>query len=567
MLTAILGTLARCSPIDADPDADLRRSLGFLDAEVSPETVATAGYGAAGVVAALAVPVIVLVPGRWFRTTLLAAVAAALVAAHALRRGPVVLARARRTAALGDAPGLVARAVLRMQIEPAVETAAGFAARTGRGPLAESLDGHVRRADGTPRSGLAGFADEWDAWFPAITRATHLIAAAAAAPSGERSRTLDRALTAALDGTRDRMAAFASDVHAPATGLYAFGVLLPLALVAVVPAAGVAGAPVTLPLFVFAYDAVLPLGLVSGSAWLLLRRPVAFPPPAVSRSHPDVPDRRWPPVAIGGAAGALAAAGSALLLPVWTAWVAGVGVGVGATLVRWYRPIVEVRERVRSVEEGLVDALYLVGRRVAEGEAVESAVERAAEEVGGATGEVLTAASRRGRQLGVGVRESFLGEYGALADVPSPRTRSTAALLAIAAVEGRPAGRAVVAMADHVEELQTVEREAQRELARVTGTLRSTASAFGPLVAGTTVALAGGIGGADLGGSALPVPGLGLAVGAYVLLLAVVLAALSAGLEHGLDRAVVGYRAGRALCSATLVYLVAFAAGGALVNV
>ena len=565
MLTGLLRSLARWSPLDGDPDEDLRRSLGFLDAAVRPETVAAAGYGAALAVAALAVPVLVVVPGRWLHAALLAAVAAALSVGYAVRRGPVVLARARRTAALGDAPGLVARAVLRMQIEPAAETAAAFAAETGRGPLAESLAAHVRRADGTPRAGLSGFADEWDAWFPAFNRSTHLLAAAAAAPTGERARTLDRALTAALDGTRERMAAFASDVHAPATGLYAFGVLLPLALVAVVPAAGVAGAPVTLPLFVFAYDAVLPLGLVAGSAWLLLRRPVAFPPPSVSRSHPDVPNRRWPPVALGVAAGGLGAAGSALFLPAWTAWIAAVGAGVGAALVCWYRPIVEVRSHVRSVEDGLVDALYLVGRRVAEGEAVETAVERAGGEVGGATGEVLTAASRRGRQLGVGVRESFLGDYGALADVPSPRTRSTAALLAIAATEGRPAGRAVVAMADHVEELQTVEREARHELARVTGTLRSTASAFGPLVAGTTVALAGGIGGADLGGSALTVAGLGLAVGVYVLLLATVLAALSAGLKHGLDRAVVGYRTGRALCSATVVYLVAFAAGGALV--
>jgi len=198
MLTGLLRSLARWSPLDGDPDEDLRRSLGFLDAAVRPETVAAAGYGAALAVAALAVPVLVVVPGRWLHAALLAAVAAALSVGYAVRRGPVVLARARRTAALGDAPGLVARAVLRMQIEPAAETAAAFAAETGRGPLAESLAAHVRRADGTPRAGLSGFADEWDAWFPALTRSTHLLAAAAAAPTGERARTLDRAPTAAI---------------------------------------------------------------------------------------------------------------------------------------------------------------------------------------------------------------------------------------------------------------------------------------------------------------------------------------------------------------------------------
>ncbi|WP_135533360.1 type II secretion system F family protein [Halostella pelagica] len=565
MLSELLRTLARWSPYGGTASDDLRRSLGFLDATVDADTVVSAGYGAALVVAVLAAPVVLLVPPSVRPATVVFGLAVALGVAHAVHRGPVVLAAARRTAALGDAPGIVGRAVLRMRITPAPETATAFAARTGRGPLATSLRAHVRSAAGTPRAGLAGFADEWEEWFPALVRSTHLLTAAANAPPGERSRTLNRALTAVLDGTRDRMAAFASDIHAPATGLYAFGVLLPLALVAVVPAASVAGAPVSLPLFVVVYDVALPLVLVGASGWLLLRRPVAFPPPAVTRSHPDVPDRRWPPLAFGTLTGVAAAVAAAAFLSVWTAPIALVGVGVGATLVAWYRPITSVRAHVRAVESGLVDALYLIGRRVGEGAAVETAIEQAGDELSDETGEVLTAAVRRQRQVGVGVRESFLGEYGALADVPSPRTRSTAALLSLAASEGRPAGQAVVAMADHVEELQSVEREARHELARVTGTLQTTASVFGPLVAGVTVSLAGGIGGSDLGGTALPPAGLGLAVGVYVLFLAVVLAAVGTGLERGLDRPLVGYRVGKSLCAATLVYLAAFAVGGQLV--
>ncbi|WP_121822210.1 type II secretion system protein [Halostella salina] len=565
MLTGLCRALARLSPADPSPSEELRRSLGFLDADVSAETVVDAGYGAALVVAAVGVVAAAFVPESLFPAVAVCTLAFALGTAHAVHRGPVVAAAARRTAALGDAPGIVGRAVLRMRITPAAETATAFAARTGRGPLARSLRDHVRAAEGTPRTGLAGFADEWDEWFPALARSTHLLLAAAAAPAGERSRTLDRALTAVLDGTRDRMAAFASDVRAPATALYAFGVLLPLSLVAAVPAASVAGLPVTLPLFAFVYDCLLPVGLLGVSGWLLLRRPVAFPPPVVSRSHPDVPTRRWPPLAAGGGAGVLTAVASVALLPGWTAPVAGVGVGVGVTLVAWYQPIVAVREHVRAVEAGLVDALYLVGRRVAEGAAAESAVARASEEVGGEMGDVLAGATRRQRQLGVGVRESFLGEYGALADVPSPRVRSAAALLALAASEGKPAGSAVVATADHVEELRTVEREARHDLSRVTGTLGHTAALFGPLVAGVTVALAGGIGGTEFGEPALPPAGLGVAVGAYVLLLAAILSALGAGLEAGLDRPLVGYRVGLALCAATPTFLGAFAVARLLV--
>jgi len=573
-----LRALAGLWPRRVDVEApDLDRSLRFLGWSVRAGTVVAAGY-VAGVVAALAAvpPLVVLFGVGPLSPPVACAVGVAVV--HAVHRAPVVTARVRRTRALGEAPGVLVRAVLRMRIEPTTESAAAFAARTGRGRLAESLGGHVERARSTPRSGLSSFAGEWSEWFPALRRATGLVIAAADAPPGERGRTLDRATRAVLDGTRDRMTAFAKETRAPATALYAFGVLLPLALVAVLPAARVAGVGVSLPAVVVAYDLLLPAAVAAGSAWLLLRRPVAFPPPSVDRSHPDVPTRRWPPV-VGGAVGGV---GAWLALPVafprWTAPVGAVGVGVGAALVWYCRPAVTVQRRVRAVESGLSDALYLVGRRVTEGEAVETAVERAATELSGETAAVFAAAARVGRRLRVDLWESLLGPRGALADVPSSRARGAAALLSTAAEEGEPAGRAVTSMADHLDELERVEREARRELARVTGTLRHTAAVFGPLVAGATVAVAGrldvegGVGPAApgatetaAGAASLPVGGLGLSIGVYVLFLATVLSALSTGLRRGLDPALVGYRVGWALLSATAVFLVTLRVASALV--
>jgi Flp pilus assembly protein TadB len=369
-------------------------------------------------------------------------------------------------------------------------------------------------------------------------------------------------MDAILDGTRDRMAAFAEEVRGPTTALYAFGVLLPLALVAVLPAARVAGLPLSIPVLVALYDVVLPAVLVGAGAWLLVRRPAAFPPPEVSREHPEVPDRSWLTLGTGACVGAgmLALVGTAPL-PDWTRWPAAVGLAVGAGLVVRFRPVKLVRDDARAVEAHLTDALYLVGRRVSDGEAVESAIAAAAPEVAGRTGELLAETAGVQRRLRVGVREAFLGEYGALADVPSPQARSVAALLAIAAREGRPAGRAVVSMADHVEDLQRVEREARRELASVTGTLRNTAGVFGPLVGGATVALADGMAAGTLG-KPLPTAALGLAVGSYVLLLAGILTALATGLERGFDRALVGYRVGLALCSAVGAFLAGFVGAG-----
>jgi len=526
------------------------------------------GIAAAAVVAVLAVATAVAVAPA----ALAPGVALAAGVGYAAYRAPAVLAGARRRGAVGAAPAVISRAVLYMRVSPAAERAAAFAAEGGEGPLSASLAEHVRRARGTPATGLAAFGERWGTAAPSLRRATALVESAAAAPPVDRRRTLDRATTAVLEGARERTADAVADLRGPVTALYAFGVLLPLALVAVLPAARVAGLPATLPVVVAVDDVLLPAALCLAAGWLLARRPATFPPTPVPPDHPDLPDRRWPAPVAGAVAGAASWTAAGALVAAWSRPVAAAGVGAGVALVVRFRPAAAVRERVRAIEAGLPDALYLVGRRVAEGTAVEAAVERAAPAVDGPMGDVLAAAARRQRQLRIGLGEAFDAEDGALAAVPSRRTRDATALLAVAAREGRPAGRAVVAVADHLEELRSVERAARRDLRRVTGTLGTTAAVFGPLVAGTTVALAEATGGRTLGPgpasasatSALPTAGLGLAVGAYVILLAAVLTALAAGIERGFDRAVVGYRVGGALCAATIVFLVAFAVAGRL---
>ncbi len=560
--------LARLYPWSVEPSEELDRALGFLGTTVAPETVVRAGYGAA----LACVPIVgigVVLSPAWLRPLVgLGGMVALVGLIHVVHAVPQVLSTARRTRALGEAPALVSRAVLRMRLTPATESAAAFAAETGHGPLAASLREHVRRAAGTPRSGLADFTAEWNEWFPALRRALLLVESAGTAPAGERERTLDRGIDAVLDGARDEMSAFAASLQGPATALYAFGVLLPLALVALLPAVGTTGVSVPLAAIVLVYDLLLPGVLLAASVWLLVRRPVTFPPPRISRSHPALPARRWPPVVAGGVTAAVSGFVSVVVLADWTVPLAAVGSGIGATLVGHYRPVKAVRDRVAAVEDGLADALYHVGRRVEEGQAVETAIASAAEEVTDATGQVFADAAHRQRQLKIGVREAFLGEFGALATLPSTRGRSTATLLALAAREGKPTGGAIVDMADHVEELATVERDARHQIGQVTSTLANTAAVFAPLVAGATVALADGMtmgsGGQMTATGGPGTAGLGLSVGVYVLVLAALLTTLATGLSRGLDRALVGYRVGWAVLAATATYLASFYASGLL---
>lgn len=559
-------------PWGVDPDPELDRALAYLGADVDAGTLERAARVVAAGAVAVAVGVgAVLGTVRGASDPVTVAVASAIAAVGVAvpvvaDRCPKFLATMARTRALGEAASLVGRAALSLRVDPTVERAAAFAADTGTGPLARSLGQHAERAAGTPRTGFDGFVREWGERFPALSRAVARLDAAAAAPASERDRHLDRAVEAALDGVREELASFTSEIRGTVAALYAFGVLLPLALIGVLPAANAAGVRLSLPMVVVLYDVVLPLVVVVAGAWLLARRPVAFPPPRVGREHPDTPDGRLHVVIgglVGGAVGALAAT---WLVDPWAVPVAAVGLGAGAALVADAHAPKRVHERVRAVEADLHDACYLVGRRVAAGEAVETALADAAERVTGATAALLNDAARRHRRLGTTVGGALDGDHGALATLPSRRSRAVANLFDLAATEGQPAGEALVATAEHLEELRRVEREARRELSKITDTLTNTAAVFGPVVGGATVALSARVARtgttAQFGGGSLPTAELGVAVGGYVLWLAVALTVLSTGLTRGLDRTLVGHRAGVALCLATTCYLVAYVGAG-----
>lgn len=399
-----------------------------------------------------------------------------------------------------------------------------------------------------------------------------LIRAASNAPPDRRGRSLDRALSTVTAGTADRMAAFAGEVRGPVTGLYAFGVLLPLALVALLPAARVAGFPVTPLAMALLYVGLLPVGLAVAGGWLLLRRPVAFPPTSVGPSHPAVTDRRPHAVAAGVGVALCGWILAAWTVAPWSGVLAAAGFGTGSVLVIYARSRRTVHARARDIESGLADALSAVGADVAEGVSVERAIADAGETVPGATGDAFDRAARRMETLRIGVREAFLGAGGPFAELPSPRARSAAVLLAIAAREGRPAGDVVLELADQIDDLRELERAAVRDLSRVTRTLANTAAVFGPLVGGATVALAAGIGAEPVGLAGtetepIPIATLGRIVGTYVLLLAVVLTALATALERGLDRTLLAHRVGLALPVAAATYLAAFVATRRLLGI
>lgn len=492
-------------------------------------------------------------------------IALAALAAYATWYAPSTVETYRRRTAVGAVPEVVAYAVLQARLTPSLERAARFAGTQAGGLLGRDLAA-IGSGEATGRTGWESFAADWSTFDETLPRAVSLLAAGIESAPPARNALLDRALDTALSGSRERVATFATAIRAPATGIYAFGVLLPLAMVGLLPVAASAGVGVSPFAIAVLYDGVIPVGLLAASGWLAARRPAVSRPPSglASLRSPRSPRRT---VLLGVGAGVAAGVVGFVALPTWAIWIVVPGAALGTAAVYWFEPVRERRRRVESIEVGLPDAVSLVGHRLAAGEPLESAVAVVGERTTGETAAVFREGTRVHRRLRVTVPEAFTSPVGALSGFDSSRSETAIALLAAAARNGTAGGETLVDVAGYLRSLDDVEREARRALARTTDTLRQTALVFGPAIAGVTVALATGMGSLGESGQAVPVPALGVAVGVYVLSLAVLLPALSVVLERGLDGAVVGHRVGVALLTASTVYPVTFLAARTVVQV
>lgn len=152
-----------------------------------------------------------------------------------------------------------------------------------------------------------------------------------------------------------------------------------------------------------------------------------------------------------------------------------------------------LRTRVHAVEGDFPDALYLVGRAISEGGAIESALARAATSVPGETGDLLDETIGIQCHLRVGAVKSFHDKYGIFKSTSDPRVAGVTTFLSLVASKSRSADRAIISMTDQPSVLTQLDTKVHRELASVAEALSNMAAVFGPLVTGATAALADGM--------------------------------------------------------------------------
>ncbi|WP_049934091.1 hypothetical protein [Halarchaeum acidiphilum] len=545
---AFVRVAARLPEVPVPVPADLDETLDALDWRAAPADVArVAALFVALAAGSVSLAVVAPLPA-------LVLAAYVLAGACAARHAPSLALALRESRLVGAVPGSSPVSPSASGSNPP-RRRGGVRRRDGRDALADALTRAVRATAGTPETPLDAVAPTLPT--PGLRRAVALVRAAVETPAADRGRVLDRALSAAHDATERHVRTGTRAVRGPVNAVYAFGVILPLALVGLVPVAPAAGVALPLGLVAVCYDAVLPLALLAVAAWALANRPAVFP---AGRADATADRDRRRAVLAGLGAGALAALGCVALGVAWALPVSVPCCAVGVALAVATRASVAVDERADAVADGLPDVTAVVGRRLAAGDPPETAVAAVGDALPGPAGELFAAADRTRRALGRPLDAAFFGRRGVIGPEHGPRVAGTVRLVLDAATGGAAGGRVLTEVADGLDAVHRLETEARADLADLVDTLVRTGGLFAPAIAGATVTLAGHVGTFAGTGAALPVPTLGLIVGAYVAWSAVVLTALAVCLDRGVRPAPLCHRVGSCLASAGACYACAAAA-------
>lgn len=523
---------------------------------------------------------------------------------------PKIHAKFLKIHTLGDIPEIQSYIVMSMKLVPNMERAIIFAAENSFRPLARDLkklvwDIHIRTFSSIDEA-LIAFSNQWGKNSEYFKRSIHLVKSSTSEPDeAQRIMTLNKSLDIVLEGTENLMDAFASKLKTPTYVLFSIFILIPLALVALIPAVSIVGVRINTLILVLIYNIGLPVFTFFYSEFILMQRPATFSPPKISAKHPDLFNissiRKKTIIAALAAGTGVGFSGylllyysnpfnimskeamSGLILPTFPAvWAIAVIITIYCLGV--YIPYKKIRDDVKQIESEFADAMFILGRRISEGRSAEEAFMHTSETMKGSKiGEAFADISKNLSSMRTTLHGAiFNEEYGAFRDIYSDRVHTIMKLLTESVHKSHEAaGMAIIKLADHLKELQDVEANIIRTLFDITSTMRSTAIIFAPLIAGVTLALSEVIQKILLNiskesrnlpdeyniGDFMTEAGTGitqsvppdiflLVVGIYMILLVIILTRFAGGIEYGDDRPQFMYDLGQTLPMSIMTFTI-----------
>jgi hypothetical protein len=523
---------------------------------------------------------------------------------------PKIHSKFMKIHSLGDIPEIQSYIVMSMKLVSNIERAIIFAAENSTRPLANDLkkliwDIHIRTFSNIDEA-LITFANLWGKNSEYFKRSLHLVKSSVNEPDeAQRLITLNKSLDIVLEGTKNMMDSFSARLKTPTYILYSIFILIPLALVALIPAVSIVGVRIDTVTLVLIYDIILPLATFFYSEYILLQRPATFAPPHISDRHPElsnISSIKKLTVACALLVGAFVCASGYILLFMGNPFGIISQEAMSGLLPRtfpviWaitsiitiyclgvYTPYKKIRDGIKQIESEFADSLFILGRRISEGRSAEEAFGHTSETMKGAKiGEIFADVSKNLTCIRTTLHGAiFNEEYGAFRDVYSDRVHTTMRMFTESVHKSNEAaGMAIIKLADHLKELQEVEDNIKRALYDVTSTMRATAMIFAPLIGGVTLALSEVIQKIllniskeaqhlpeefDFGGmmkdagtgmaQSVPPDTFLLIIGLYMVILVIILTRFAGGIEYGGDRPQFMYDLGQMLPMSIFVFTI-----------
>lgn len=546
-----------------------------------------------------------------------------LVVLNLIAGYPKTHARYIQIRSLGDIPEILSYLVMYLKLVPNLENSVMFAASESSTTLAGDLrklvwDMEIRLYHGIDDA-LTDFALRWGRWSEYFKRSLHLIRSSLQ-QKDEASRiiTLDRALDVSLEGTKETMNQFANRLHQPTVILYSIGIMIPLSLVAMLPAAGLVGVQITIIQIFLLYDVLLPLFIFLYTRKILLLRPAAFHPCTIPSKHPDLMFlNKKKQLFIAILSGSIVASPGVVFLvlpvifssgtpsdligfiadpqglntffPVTLFFIWALATSVSLYCIPVYHPYKKIRDEIKQMEQEFSDALYILGKRLSEEKSPEESFAYAASAMKGSLiSEVFRQTSYNLIALHTNLHDALYStEYGSLQHIYSDRIKAIFSLFVEGTKKSQNAVSAsLIRIADHLKQLQEVEKKITDMLYELTTTLRSTVTMFAPLIAGVTLAITLLISqilesitltnsSESVNGLPLSVPGMSqtfmmenirpeyfvLVIGIYLIELVVLLTWFTNGLSEGDEKATFMYSLGRIMPLSITVFSVTIILG------
>ena len=529
---------------------------------------------------------------------------------------------------MGQMVDAVSYMAMSMRLTPSMHKAVLFAARNVSDPLAARLrqvivDVELRKFDSLEDAfmDLARTYDPGNEEFQQALRS--LRTAELGGTSDGVERALDRATSTVFEGSRRRVKEFADGLQRPVFVLFSLGVVLPLMVGSMLPLMSATGVGGSLWAAILLMDVIFPVLFVLTARRILARRPLIRQAVPVHADGDGRIKRATIALVIGGVLVALGvfctmtaadatsaqaeldaaladgtivgmdpshrtdlearansaegdplAALASILGPLPVLW------GVAAAVAIYYLPTLRGprmrRKEVELVEDSLPDALFHIGSRIADGMPLEPAIQRTARSM---DGEPIAALLRKVLAhmtlKRTSPNEALFGRGGALAGFPSENvSASLKTIVQMVRKDVSGAGRAIVAVSDHMRDLRKVDREVASQLRPVTDMMRSTATLFAPIILGITSALylvvarlAPSLPTSSGATVAAPIPSgiFILVLGVFVLAMVAATMHFTSRLAHGDDPIEGQYQIAKALPLAVAVFSIASVVGQTVV--